>query len=142
MTYLIKAHHHDATPVKYAEISAGDTIARPMKDTYLVGIAHTKANRKWATEQGEILATPNHRGLFRLNRHEPKPDPTDHPLIIAYRLTAGTGTETSATGWKLRWSPDGGYWPVDGNPIHDEEYFLPEEIHDWTPAQIKPTDNT
>lgn len=137
MTYLIKAHHHDATPVKYTEITEGDTIARPVKDTYQVGIAHSKANRKWVTEQGEILATPSHRRLFRINRREPKPDPATNSLIIAYRLTTGTGNQTSATGWELRWSQDGGYWPIDGTPIHGEDYFLPEEIHDWTPAQIQ-----
>lgn len=139
MTYLIKSHHHDATPIKYAEITQGDTIARPIKDTYIVGIADTKKNRRWVTEQGEILATPQARSLFRLNRNTPRPDPAVNPLIIAYRITAGLDAElrTSHNGWKLRLT-ENGYAPVDGEPIYGEDYFLPEEIHDWAPAQITP----
>jgi len=140
MTYLIKSNHHDATPIKYSEIMQGDTIARPIKDTYTVGIAHHKGLRKWLSEHGEVIATPSQRGIFRLNNNAPQPDPNENPLIIAYRVTAGTSSAgiTSQAGWQLRWSPDGGYYPVDGQPIEGEEYFLPTEIHDWVPAQIKP----
>lgn len=139
MTYLIKTNHHTATPIRYTEINEGDTIARPTRDTYTVGIAHHKTGRKWFTEQGETLATPNHRKLFRLNNDTPPPNPEADTLIIAYRITAGTDSSfhTSAKGWKLRLT-DMGYTPVDGEPIWGEDYFLPEEIHDWTPAEIKP----
>lgn len=141
MIDLIKAHHHDATPIKYAEIQPGDTIARPSKDTYTVGIAHHKGLRKWVTERGEVIATPNHRQLARLNRTHPAPNPDINKLIIAYKVTAGPDSEifTNLRGWQLRYS-DGSYYPVDGEPLHGEDHFLPNEIHDWAPAQIRPAD--
>lgn len=137
MIYLSKAHHHDATPIKYSEIAEGDTIARPIKDTYTVGVAHHKTQRKWFTEAGEIIAAPQHRKLVRLNRNTPPPNPATDPLIIAYRITAGPDSETftNQNGWHLRLT-DAGYSPVDGEPLHGEDYFLPEEIHDWAPAHI------
>lgn len=142
MTYLIKSHHHDATPIKYSDIQAGDTIARPAKDTYTVGIAHHKGMRKWLTEEGETIATPGNRGIFRINRNHPKPNPDVDKLIIAYKITAGPdgAAHTSTRGWQLRWSPDGGYYPLDGQPIHGEDFFAVEEIHDWAPAQINLAD--
>lgn len=137
MTYLIKSHHHDATPIKYAEITEGDTIARPIKDTYTVGIATKKGARKWVTDKGELVATPNHRALFRINRNHPVPNMEEHPLILAYRITAGLdgAFHTNAKGWQLR-ATSNGYTAVDDEPIQGESYFLPTEIHDWAPAQI------
>lgn len=137
MTYLIKSHHHDATPIKYAEITIGDTIARPVKDTYTVGIATKKGTRKWVTEKGELVATPQHRALFRINRNHPVPDMKENPLILAYRITAGIDSSfhVNAKGWQLR-ATDNGYAAVDDEQIHGESYFLPEEVHDWAPAVI------
>ena len=139
MTYLIKAHHHGATPIKYTEIESGDTIARPIRDTYIVGTAAKKANRRWTTEQGEILATPQHKNLFRINNNQTPPVPGTDQVILAYKLTAGTEntTHTNHQGWPLR-TTDDAYAPLDGNPIHGDDYFLPEEIHEWLPATITP----
>ncbi|WP_102158721.1 hypothetical protein [Zhihengliuella halotolerans] len=138
---LIKLHHPDATPVRYGEICEGDVIARPVRDTYVTGTAHKKTGRRWTTPAGEALASSSHRGLYRLNRNHEPPNVDEHPLILAYHLTCGVdGTHRhSAKGWRLRIT-ELGYTPVDGAPIHGDEYFLPEEIHDWAPAQITPAD--